>query len=69
MNLTWRTYECALAVFEKSQSWTQENSPPFDFLMFMCDGSFTFLDQDHIIDKETGEVDPEALERARKLNS
>ncbi len=66
---TWRTYGEAKAVLEKSQSWTGTYAPPFDFLMFMCDGTFTFLDQDHCRNPETGEIDPAALERARKVNS
>ncbi len=66
---TWRTYDVALAVFEKSQSWTGTYAPPFNFLMFMCDGTFTFLDQDHCRDKETGKVESEAMERVRKIDS
>jgi len=66
---TWRTYDVARAVLEKSQSWTGTYAPPFGFLMFMCDGTFTFLDQDHCRNQETGEIEPEALERARKVNS
>ncbi len=65
----WRTYDVARAVLEKSRSWTGTYAPPFDFLMFMCDGTFTFLDQDHCRDPETGEFTPEALARARKINS
>ncbi len=66
---TWRTYDVARAVLEKSQSWTGTYAPPFNFLMFMCDGTFTFLDQDHCRNQETGEYEPEALERARKIDS
>jgi NrS-1 polymerase HBD domain len=66
---TWRSYDVARAVLEKSQSWTGTYAPPFDFLMFMCDGTFTFLDQDHCRNQETGKYEPEAIERARKINS
>src|SRR6266704_342256 len=66
---TWRTFGEAKAVLEKSQSWTGTYAPPFDFLMFMCDGTFTFLDQDHCRNQETGEFAPEAMERARKIDS
>lgn len=62
---TWRTHTVTLAVYEKSQQW----SKPFDGIGFMCNGTFTFLDQDHCRNPETGEIDPTALERARAINS
>lgn len=62
---TWRTYEYAKVVYEKSQSWKD----PFNLLMFMCNGTFTFIDQDHCIDQQTGKIDPEAVERARRIDS
>jgi putative DNA primase/helicase len=62
---TWRTYEYTVDCYEKSQS----TDKPFDGIMFMCDDTFTFMDQDHCRNKETGEITQEAMERARCINS
>lgn len=64
---TWRTYAYAVAAYEKSQTW--EKPKPFDGIGFMCDGTFTFLDQDHCRNPETGAIDEAAMERARQVNS
>ncbi len=62
---TWRSFGQAIAVYEKWLSW--EN--PFTFLMVACDGTTTFTDQDHCRNPETGEITPEAMERARRISS
>jgi len=62
---TWSIYEQALSVLKTSQSWPY----PYDFLMCMCDGTFTLADQDHCVDKETGQIDAQAYGRAVALNS
>src|SRR6266487_3666368 len=62
---TWTTYEQALETFQQSQSWKL----PYDGIGVMNNGNYTFIDQDHCRDKDTGQVTPEAQARVDALNS
>jgi hypothetical protein len=69
---TWRTFEHAMAVYEKSQSWkgeAEKDRGPFHFLMIACNDSYTFTDYDGCRNPETGEITEEAMTLARAINS
>jgi hypothetical protein len=77
---TWRAHAFAVAVYERfqtaqgtfvahEQQGDVEYAYRFDGIGFMCDGTFTFYDDDHCRNPETGEIAPASLERARRINS
>lgn len=44
---TWESYQNALHIYTRSKKWIH----PYDGIGFMCDGSFTVFDYDHVIEQ------------------
>jgi len=64
---TWRSYEQAQALYERSQR--ERWKKPFDGIGFMCTGDFTGADLDNCRNKETGEISEEARAIIARLAS